>query len=164
MPLEEADQRHLTAADGYVDLGMRLDANAELEEIDPEVRHLPEVLDVRLKICSALEKWDLMQVVASKLASYDPDHIQWTVSWAFATRRAVGIAAAREILLAAVERHPNAAVLHYNLACYECRLGDVEVAKARLHHAFKLDAKFRLLALDDEDLAPLWDTLGDRSN
>jgi hypothetical protein len=163
MPLAETDQRHLTAAQGYVELGMWIDANTELEEIDPEVRHLPKVLEVRLKIYSALEKWDLMQVVASKLASYDPDHTQWTVSWAFAARRAVGVAAAREILLAAVERHPGAAILHFNLACYECRLGDVKVAKTRLHHAFKLDAKFRLLALDDEDLAPLWDALSDPS-
>ena len=49
---------------------------------------------------------------------------------------------------------------HYNLACYECQLGELEVAKARLQHAFKLEAKCRLMALDDDDLAPLWDSLG----
>jgi hypothetical protein len=36
----------------------------------------------------------------------------------------------------------------------------VEVAKARLAHAFKLASKCRLMALDDDDLAPLWDSLG----
>ncbi len=35
-------------------------------------------------------------------------------------------------------------MLHYNLACYACQLGDIEVAKARLAHAFKLEPKCRL--------------------
>jgi hypothetical protein len=40
MPLSPDDQKHLTAAEGFVELGMFLDGNAELEEIDPEVRHV----------------------------------------------------------------------------------------------------------------------------
>ena len=35
----------------------------------------------------------------------------------------------------------------------------VEVAKARLAHAFKLEPEMRLMALDDEDLEPLWVSL-----
>ena len=42
---------------------MFLDANAELEKIDPEVRHVPEVLAVRVQIYRALKKWELMQIV-----------------------------------------------------------------------------------------------------
>ena len=34
MPLVENDLKHLTAAHGYVELGMFLDANTELEEIE----------------------------------------------------------------------------------------------------------------------------------
>jgi hypothetical protein len=63
------------------------------------------------------------------------------------------------ILLEAVERIPTAAILHYDLACYECLLGDVEVAKARLQHAFKLEPRYRLKALEDEDLKAVWETL-----
>ncbi len=159
MPLLPDDQRHLTAAEGYADLGMYLDANAELEEIDAEVRHVAEVLTVRLEIYRGLEKWELMRTVAARLAAYDPEEAQWPLSQAYATRRAESIEAAKCILLEAVERHPKEPILHYNLACYECQLGDIEVAKARLAHAFKLAPKCRLMALDDEDLAPLWDTL-----
>ena len=43
MPLEGPDQ-HLRAAHGFIELGMFEEANAELEEIDPFCRHLPEVL------------------------------------------------------------------------------------------------------------------------
>jgi tetratricopeptide (TPR) repeat protein len=90
--------------------------------------------------------------------SRDPDNVQWSVSWAYAARRADSINAARLILLEAVERQPEAAILHYNLACYECQLGDLEVAKARLRHAINLDDGFRAMALEDEDLEPLWES------
>jgi hypothetical protein len=56
-------------------------------------------------------------------------------------------------------RRPGEPILHYNLACYECQLRDLEVAKARLQHAFQLAPKCRLMALDNEDLKPLWDSL-----
>jgi hypothetical protein len=46
MPLENTDRSHLRAAHGYIALGMFEEANAELEEIDPFCRHLPEVLTV----------------------------------------------------------------------------------------------------------------------
>ena len=38
-------------------------------------------------------------------------------------------------------------------------LGDVEVAKARLQHAFKLNPSLRMKALEDEDLEIVWDSL-----
>ena len=143
MPLVDDDLKHLTAAHGYVELGMFLDANAELEEIDAEVRHAPEVLEVRVRIYGALKKWELMQVVAKALAIHDPDKPQWTVSWAYATRRADSIDQARIILVNAIERMPNVAIFHYNLACYICQLGDLERAKASLHRAFKLQPGMR---------------------
>ena len=48
MPLVENDLKHLTAAHGYVELGMFLNANAELEE------------------------WELMQAVSKAPAIHDP--------------------------------------------------------------------------------------------
>jgi hypothetical protein len=47
MPLEPEDQRHITAAEGYIELGMFLDADEELECIKPDVRHVPKVLALR---------------------------------------------------------------------------------------------------------------------
>jgi len=48
-----------------------------------------------------------MQTVAKKLALFDPDNVDWTGFWAFATRRADSLEAARLILLEAVERIPK---------------------------------------------------------
>lgn len=156
MPLAEEEQQHITAAQGYLELGMPLDADAELDLIDPFCRHLPEVLVARVCVYLTLQKWDLMQAVAKRLVNHDPDDIQWTLWLAFATRRAVSIDSAKRILLEAVERHPKAALFHYNLACYESVQDDVEVAKARLQHALKLDPSLRLKALDDADLKGVW--------
>jgi Tfp pilus assembly protein PilF len=45
---------------------------------------------------------------------------------------------------------------NFNLGCYHCQLGEFAKAKERVRKAIKLDAKFRLLGLDDVDLEPLW--------
>ena len=50
MPLEPEEQQHVTAAQGYVELRMSLDANEELENVDPDVRHVPEDLAIRVRI------------------------------------------------------------------------------------------------------------------
>ena len=44
MPLESTDQKRLTAAIGYAELGMVQDAEAELDSIDPGGVLLPEYL------------------------------------------------------------------------------------------------------------------------
>jgi len=89
MPLEPHHQRHVTAAEGCVALRMYLDADVELDAIEPESRHAPEVLAVRVATYAALEKWELMEAVARRLARREPDSVQWTVSLAFATRRSL---------------------------------------------------------------------------
>lgn len=114
---------------------------------------------MQVQIYRALEKWELMQVVAKQLALHDPDEPQWTVSWAYATRRADSIEHARIILVNAIERMPNVAIFHYNLACYECQLGELEKAKKSLHRAVKLNENMKVMALDDEDLKPLRDMI-----
>lgn len=160
MPLEPDDAQHLRAAEDLVERGLYLEANAELEEIDFDVRHLPEVLTVRLDIYQALEKWDLMEVVARRLVRYDPNDVRSTILWATATRHSDGLAAAQVILTEAIERIPDAAALHYKLAAYEAQLGDLDAAKARLKEATFLEPALSRSALDDPDLRPVWDSLG----
>ena len=65
-------ERHLQAAQGFLDLGLPLDAHEELEEIEPELRHFSEVLALKVPIFQALEKWALMEVVAKDCASANP--------------------------------------------------------------------------------------------
>ena len=101
-----------------------------------------------------------MQEVAKRLAEFQPHDIQWTISLAYATRRAESIEAAKEILMQALQRHPDEAMVHFNLGCYASQLGDLTLAKAHLKRAFVIEPKCRLMALDDPDLKPLWAQIG----
>ena len=159
MPLESPDQQHWQAAVGYVELGMFAEADSELDKIDPFCRALPEVLAVRLPIYRGLKKWELMQQIAKRLKEFDPDNVQWTISLAYATRRAYSIDVAMEILLNAVAKFPQEPAIPYNLACYYCQRGEIVNAKRYLRQAFEIDPNWRKAALEDEDLKPLWDSL-----
>ncbi len=74
---------------------------------------------------------------------------------AYATRRAESIHAAHAILTRTAGLHPNDGTIHFNLACYEAQMGSLERAKAHLTRATAIDAKFKLMALEDPDLEPL---------
>jgi tetratricopeptide (TPR) repeat protein len=100
-----------------------------------------------------------MQEVAKRLAEFQPNDIQWTISLAYATRRPDLLQAAKEILSNAEWKFPKDAIIKCNLACYCCQLGENENAKSYLKKAFEIDSTWRLKALDDEDLRPLWDLL-----
>jgi len=138
---------------------MFLEADAELDRIDPFNRAAPEVLALRIAIYQGLEKWELMQEIAKRLAEFQPDHSQWAISLAFATRRANSIQAAKELLLNAEPNFPNEPAIKYNLACYFCQTGDIETAKNYLKKAFEIDLSWRIAALEDEDLKVLWESL-----
>ena len=79
MPLDPEHRRRFIAAEGYLELGMPLDAMEELELIATDGRHVPEVLVLQMETYRQLGTWDLMQVFASRLAKNDPDEVQWAV-------------------------------------------------------------------------------------
>ena len=83
------------------------------------------------------------------------------VNKAFSMRRANdgGIEKAKPVLLEAAKLFPDDGMIQYNLACYCSKLGQLDAAQEHLHKSYELgDAKqIKLMALDDEDLKPLWD-------
>ena len=116
MPLEPPNQQYCQASVGYAELGMFQEANEKLENIDPFNRAAPEVLAVRIAVYQGLKKWELMREVSKRLAEFQPNDIQSTISLAYATRRADSIQAAKQILLNAESRFPKEAIIKYNLA------------------------------------------------
>lgn len=118
-----------------------MEADAELDEIDPFCRAAPEVLAVRLEIYAGLKKWELMQAVAKRSAEDDPRNVQWAISLAYAIRQANSIQEATEILLNAEPKFPKEAIIKYNLACYFCQTEEIETAKNYLKKAFEIDLK-----------------------
>ena len=87
------------------------------------------------------------------------DEEDWWVSEAYATRRAKGIIEARDILLEGLAIHQESSIIRYNLACYACQLGDLDETLDFLKEAVERDEKYKLIALDDEDLEKVRKTL-----
>ena len=63
---------------------------------------------------------------------------------------------ARDFLMKGEDLNRDEAIWHYRLACYDCHLGDLEAAKARLARAFEIEPAMRHRALQEADLEPLW--------
>ena len=152
-------QRTLKASIGYLELGMLEEAAGELESLQPEIKNSTAVLCVRLEIYRVARNWTLMEVVARELWKRHQDEAVYWNNLAWVVRRKDSIEAAQIILLEALEKFPNDAMTTYNLGCYSCLLGDMEAAKRFVGEAIKLDSKYKLMALDDADLEPLWDSL-----
>lgn len=148
--------RDYIAAHGYLELGMYQEAWEALEALPPEERHEPHVLVVRMEIYRALKKYEAMASVAEHLTTVCPQEPGHWINLAYAQRRHLGLEAAEKTLLQALKVFPREAHIHYNLACYVCRQERLGEARTRLEEALKLDPKFKKIALNDEDLEPLW--------
>lgn len=59
----------LSRADSFAGLGMFERAWTELEELRPKARTDPQVLNLRLRIATALEKWSLGEVLVGVMES-----------------------------------------------------------------------------------------------
>jgi Flp pilus assembly protein TadD len=95
--------------------------------------------------------------IASHLVKVEPGTAGWWISLAYSVRRTEGVEEAEAILLRAQAIHPEATMIAFNLACYASVTGRMEEAKERLRDANELDKDIRGLALDDQNLRPLWD-------
>lgn len=162
--LEQVDIFHLNAAQGWLGLGDLISANDELDEITPELRAHPAVLAIRYEIYSKSKKWDGAAEIAGALVKMLPDQPASWICFAYASRRKAGggIQRAKEILTEAKAKFPNEYLIAFNLACYECQLGNLQMAKERLKESFDLAGKteIRQQALEDPDLEPLWKDIG----
>jgi tetratricopeptide (TPR) repeat protein len=160
--LQRPDTLHLQAAQGWLELGNHVEANEELEQITPQLRSHPAVLEVRWQVYAAARKWEAALDIATALITLDPEDALGWVHRSYALHELKRTAEARDNLLGVVMNFPTSPTMRYNLACYECQLGRLEQAKEWLEQAFKLgdSKKMKLAALDDPDLEPLWASLG----
>lgn len=134
-------------------------AKAELEKVPKRHRQHPAWMQLRVRLAMEEEDWGVAASIAREQRERSPNEPAYWIQWAYATRRRENIEAARSILEEAVRRFPKEAVIPFNLACYECQLGHADKARQYLEQAFSLNPDCRRMALEDEDLKPLWDDL-----
>ena len=154
------DQRHLDAAHGWLGLGSPLDANEELECITPVCRTHPEVLQVRYEVYAVAKRWEGAADVALEICRIQPDNSFGFIHCAYALHELKRTREALNMLLPVASRFPDESTVAYNLACYTCQLGDLVAAREWLSKAYEIGegAELKQMALDDPDLAPLFES------
>lgn len=153
-----ADECCLQSAVGWLELGNWREANEEIENISPQSKAHPDVLQVRCKIYDAAGKWDFMAEIANALCTMLPNSSFGPVHLAHALRKLNRPSEARDALLPVADKFPGDWRIPFHLACSCCRLGQRKEAFDWLTKAIDVARKtdIRLLALDEKDLEPLW--------
>lgn len=161
-PLESPDSFHLSAAEGWLELGNHHEALAELGHIAPKYRKHPLVLCARWQLYAKAEQWEKAIEVAQAIATMAPEAAIGWIHWAYSLHELKRTREARAVLLPVVNLFPNEYTLRYNLACYECQLGDFGAALDWLQKAIAMGNQedVRQMALADPDLLPIKDKIG----
>lgn len=163
-PLEMPDAHYLAAAVGWLGLDNWPESVAELENIAPEFQTHPDVLNVRWAIYAKAGQWDKAAEFAKIFREAHRHEPQAWIHLAYATRRMPegGLLPAKDILVKARQLFPDEAIIPYNLACYDCQLGNLKDAREWLQKAFAIgDPKDLIkMAAADPDLEPLRDEIG----
>ncbi|MEA3207527.1 MAG: hypothetical protein QOE70_584 [Chthoniobacter sp.] len=151
----EGHERTLLAAQGYSELSMFEDAIAELDTLPEETATHAIVVELRTVILMQARRWKTALTVARVLCRTEPEKTSGFIHAAFCLHEIGRTAEAREVLLNGPSTLHTEPTFHYNLACYECALGNLDLARMHLEKSIQLDRKFRDFARHDPDLAPL---------
>ena len=160
-PLDPRDVMHLNVAKGWVELHNPIEASQELELISPAGRAHPDVLELRCEIHAKAERWEACLDIASAIAKQDPERL---LGWLQRSNALHGLNRTKEALaslLPVVRRFPDEIRVRYDLARYECVLGNIPKAKRRLKEAYKIANsqdcfdKWWKLAFLEPDLLPM---------
>ena len=155
--IDSPSQMLFLAVEGYLELGMCADARREYENLSPKSKEGVEGLTLLMGILRAEGNLAGMESVAERLCIIDSENVDRWIDLALVLCDENAIESAKELLLEAVDRFPETALLYFHLARFECSLGNLALAKEHLGRSKKLCSVCRVLALTDEaDLLPIW--------
>jgi len=149
-------QRALHAADGYLFLGLPDEALRALHLIPTLELADASVMLARVRVLLHLKRWDAAETLSGRGTTEHPQEEEFTVQRAFALHQLNKGDRAVQVLLSAPAWIRRTGILHYNLACYEARLGDLSTAKQCIRAAIQLNAAMKKNARIDPDLQSLW--------
>jgi predicted Zn-dependent protease len=151
----EGHERTILAAQGYSELGMFDEAIDELNSLPDEAACNSTVIELRTVILMQAKRWKSALAAGRDLCRAEPAKTSGFIHTAFCLHELGRTAEARDVLLSGPEALHSEPTYHYNLACYECALGHLDLARMHLEKSFQLDKKMREFALSDPDLAAL---------
>ncbi|HEX3854184.1 MAG TPA: hypothetical protein VHW01_24640 [Polyangiaceae bacterium] len=148
-------ERVLLAAQGYSELGMYDEALAEIASLPEDVTENATVMELRTVVLMQAKRWKLALTASRALCRATPDKTSGFIHAAFCLHELGRTTEARDALLSGPQILHGEPTFHYNLACYECALGNLDVARMHLEKSFELSKDFRDFAKNDPDLAAL---------
>lgn len=151
--------QRLQVVQGYYELGMIDDAWEELRGIEMgEEEVMPEYLQMEILLLIRTSKTEEAFELTSRLRELEPDSAAGFVHGAFCLHEMKKTKEALRLLQSAPDCAEEEAVFHYNLACYQAALGDVDPARESLRSAFERDRRLMDQARKDPDLKELRET------
>jgi hypothetical protein len=114
-----------------------------------------EAVELRTVILIQASRWKPALIASRALCLVAPDKKEGFIHAAFCLHVLGRTSEARDTLLSGPDSLHTEATYHYNLACYECTLGNLDLARMHLDKSFEMDKKLREAAKTDPDLAGL---------
>ena len=145
-------ERTLLAAQGYFELEMLDDAIRQLDGLPFEEQFCAEALEIRIAVQMKAARWKEALGASEKLCAVLPERSIGFIHTAFCLHELGRTREAKEVLLEGPPSLASEPTYHYNLACYECALGNLESARAYLATSVSMDEDLRAYALEDPDL------------
>jgi len=166
--LESPDNFFLDAATGWLMLGNAVESWREFEQIRPEAREHPAVVEFLWHYYAHEKRWLEAVEAAGTLVEACPDEPTAWIHRSFALHELRRTQEAFDLLLPAAKHFPKETTIPYNLACYTSQLGDLPAARKWFQRVLTLAkssaGKLQRIsaALEDIDLKPLWPELRER--
>jgi tetratricopeptide (TPR) repeat protein len=147
--------RLLTAAEGYIELGMYAHALASLDQIEGPDKTGFEASFQRGDALRNLERHEEALVAFHRACEEKPDDIDLLMAMAWCYKRTNQLPRAITSMEQAYKIAPKKAVILYNLSCYWSLAGNKTQSLSWLGRALRLDAAFGQLIDDETDFDPL---------
>lgn len=158
-PLQPPDSHHLSAAQGWLELGNYLEAGRELARISPPLDQHPDVLEIQYELYAHEKRWQECADTALATMRADPDRQSAWIHYSFALHELKRTKQAYNNLLTVSQKFTDDWHLPYNLACYCAQLGHFAEAQEWFKKAISINDKVCNFGYDDPDLKPMWDFL-----
>ncbi len=148
-------ERHIQAAQGYIELGLHAEARQELSDLPPEVLARPDVIEILVLCFMGERRWAEGLQLTQQLRQLEPMepggfiHAAYCLHELGQTREALDLLARGPAVLR------TKPVYYYNVGCYLACLGENDQALKLLEQSFEMDGSLRSHARKDPDLKGL---------
>lgn len=131
------------------------DSLAEMSTLPEAAWEHPWAAEMRILVLTQARRLDEALECSRALCTLRPDEVGGFIHAAFCLHELGRSLEARDTLLSGPTSLKAEPTFYYNLACYECALGNLNEARSRLDRSISMNRKFREFSLTDPDLAPL---------